>query len=100
IDWRTGKNKTVHRDRKFDVTDVWLEPDGTAYLAGIQIAGELRGVLPGKVQVFQSRDADLSVWASIPVDYRAVAHRAFLAGTDQHNLWMATDNGMILKLEK
>jgi hypothetical protein len=33
------------------------------------------------------------------VDYRAVAHRATLSGADEQNLWLATDNGMILKLK-
>ena len=33
------------------------------------------------------------------VDYRAVAQRAILAGADDQNIWLATDNGMILKLK-
>jgi hypothetical protein len=37
-------------------------------------------------------------WTPIPVDYRAVAKRVTLAGSGG-DLWLATDNGMILKLE-
>jgi hypothetical protein len=32
------------------------------------------------------------------VDYRAVANRVILAGDGSGGLWMATNNGMILKL--
>jgi hypothetical protein len=97
IHWHTGKSETVYRDKKFDVTDIWLLPDGTAYLAGTQVTGQVHDVIPGKVQVLRS--TDMSVWAEMPVDYRAVAGRAMLAGSGQ-NLWMATDAGMILKLEQ
>jgi hypothetical protein len=41
----------------------------------------------------------MSVWSEMAVDYRAVAGRAILAGNGD-NLWMATDAGMILKLEQ
>jgi hypothetical protein len=41
---------------------------------------------------------DLEHWQEMPVDYRAVAHRAMIAGPDEKHLWIATDTGMILKL--
>ena len=97
INWHTGKSETVYRDKRFNVTDVWLMPDGTAYLAGAQMTGQVHDVIPGKVQVLRS--TDMSVWAEMNVDYRAVAGRAILAGSGG-NLWMATDAGMILKLEQ
>jgi len=96
IDWLTGKSDTVYRDRKFTISDVWLTPDGTAYLAGVLAQGELRSVIPGKVQVLLS--SDYAAWKEMEVDYRAVAYHAILAGAGDQNLWMATDNGMILKL--
>ncbi len=34
----------------------------------------------------------------MPVDYRAVAHRAMIAGPDEDHLWIATDTGLILNL--
>ena len=98
IDWKTGKSATVFRDRKFAISDVWLTPDGTAYLSGVIVAGELRNVVPGKVQVLRSKD--YASWSEIPVDYRASANRTTLAVFDSDHMWMATDNGMILKLEK
>jgi hypothetical protein len=33
------------------------------------------------------------------VDYRAVANRVTLAVVDAKNMWLATDSGMILKLQ-
>ena len=98
IDWASGKSETLYRDRKFAVSDIWLSPGGTAWLAGAVAPGQVRNLVPGKVQVLKSRGLDFSVWTAIDVDYRAVANRVVLAGIDDRNLWMATDNGMILKL--
>ena len=97
IDWRTGKSATVYRDRQFAISDVWLTPGGTAYLAGTKVVGQMRDIIPGKVQVLESRD--WTTWKQIAVDYRAVANRVILAGSGEKDLWMATDEGMILKLE-
>jgi photosystem II stability/assembly factor-like uncharacterized protein len=98
IEWKTGKSHTVYRDRRFAVTDIWQMPDGTAYLAGVEAVGQVRGVMPGKVRVLRS-SADLADWTEMPVDYRATASRVMLAVPDAENLWMATDAGMILKLQ-
>jgi hypothetical protein len=96
IDWHTGVSRSVYKNEKISVTDVWLDGDGTAYLAGIQEAGRLRDIIPGKVVVLKSQD--YQSWDSMPVDYRASAIRPMLAGPDAQHRWMATDNGMILKL--
>jgi hypothetical protein len=53
-------------------------------------------VVPGKVRVLRSRD--FAVWTDLDVDYRAVANRTSLAAAGDHGIWLATDNGMILKL--
>ena len=97
FDLRTGKSQTAYRDRKFAITDLWLGLDGTAYLAGTQVLGQIRNVVPSKVQVLRTKD--FSVWTEMAVDYRAVAHRVMLAIADEKNLWMATDSGMILKYQ-
>jgi photosystem II stability/assembly factor-like uncharacterized protein len=98
IKWPTGGSETIYRDKKFAVSDVWVTPDGTGYLSGIVVVGELRSVVPGKVKVLKSQD--LSNWTEIEVDYRAVANRTTLAAAGDHQIWLATDNGMILKLEQ
>jgi hypothetical protein len=97
LDWTSGKNHTVFRDKRYAITDVWLTSEGTAYIAGIEVAGQVRSVSPGKVKVFTS--TDLIKWDEMPVDYRAVAERVVFAGTDAKHFWLATDNGMILRLQ-
>jgi len=97
IDWHTGRSSTIYKDPKFAVTDIWLDTDGTAYLAGTLAQAKLRDIVPGKVQVLSSRD--YLNWTELPVDYRASAHRVVLAGA-AGEVWMATDAGMILKLAK
>jgi photosystem II stability/assembly factor-like uncharacterized protein len=56
----------------------------------------MRSFYPGKVQVLNSRDG--KNWAKMDVDYRATGTKVFFAGS-QNSLWMATDTGVILKLE-
>ena len=68
---------------------------GTVYLVGIAVPGELRTVIPGRVQVLKSKD--LSAWTEMEVDYRAVAQRAVIAAPDSRHMWVATDTGAILK---
>jgi hypothetical protein len=97
LDWVTGKNQTVFRDKRYLITDVWLTGAGTSYIAGIETVGQLRSVAPGTVKVFESND--MSSWTEMAVDYRAVARRAILSGAGEGNLWLATDSGMILKLK-
>ena len=65
------------------------------YLAGIAIASRLHDIVPQKVKVLASRD--LKKWKPMDVDYRATANRVILGGSGE-DMWMATNNGMILKL--
>ena len=97
LDWTTGENETVFRDKRCFITDVWLTREGTSYLAGIEMTGKVRSIAPGNVKVFAS--ADMGTWTEMEVDYRAVARRAMLSGAGERDLWLATDNGMILKLK-
>jgi len=95
LDWRTGKSVTVYKDKQFSISDIALAPDGKAYLAGTVSAGRIRDVIPGKVRVLVSDD--FKQWSEMVVDYRAVASRVTLASSGSE-IWLATDNGMILKL--
>jgi hypothetical protein len=95
IEWPTGGNNVVYRDKNFFVSDVWVAPDGAYYLAGIALTSRLRDVIPQKVKVLVSRD--LKEWKTMEVDYRAAAQRVMMAGAGK-DLWLATNNGMILKL--
>jgi photosystem II stability/assembly factor-like uncharacterized protein len=91
------KLQVVFKDPKFFVSDVWVSPEGTYYMAGIALASRLHSVVPQRVRVMKSRD--LKNWTAIPVDYRAIANSVLLAGSDEDNLWLVTNNGMILKLK-
>jgi photosystem II stability/assembly factor-like uncharacterized protein len=98
LDWKTGTSETIYRDRQFAISDIWLSTDGTAYLAGVQVPGTVRNVVPGRVQVLQSKN--YQSWTPVPVDYRASARQVILSVIDDDHMWLATDAGMILKLVK
>jgi hypothetical protein len=99
IDWKSGKSARAFRDRNFVITDVALISEKMAFLAGEQLPGKLRqNPVPGKLKILKS--SDFSSWKTeMEVDYRATATRAMLAAVDATNIWVATDTGMILKLE-
>src|ERR1051325_11175902 len=87
----------VYRNDDIQINDVALTTRGTPYLAGHQMVGVVRdNPIPGKLKVLTS--SDFAKWTEIPVDYRAEAHRAYLAIADDRDIWVATDTGMILKL--
>jgi len=96
LDWHTGKSSSIFRVPDVAISDIWLSPNGTAYLAGTTVQGKLRDVIPGKVRVLSSDN--YSAWKEMQVDYRAEGHRAILAVAGGAPLWVATDMGMILKL--
>jgi photosystem II stability/assembly factor-like uncharacterized protein len=52
--------------------------------------------IPGKLKILQS--LDLSSWTEMPIDYRAEGRRAVFAAAGPDHIWVATDQGMILKL--
>ncbi len=95
----TGKPSLAYRSKTRAVTDVKLPPSGPGYLAAVAAAGQrVRMPIPGKLVMLRSDD--LANWKEMEVDYRATARRAVLAVADARNVWVATDTGMILKLEE
>jgi hypothetical protein len=89
----------VFAERDRAVTDVLLLPDGTVLLAAVQPPGSSNQVpIPGKLRMLRSED--LKLWEALPADYKAVAQRAMLAAADNDHIWVATDTGMILVLQK
>ncbi len=98
FDLSTGKPTRVFRMRNRVITDV-LVTGNSGYLAGYEAEGEVRrSPIPGPVKVLFSED--LENWKEIPVDYKAAAHRCILAGPDSAHVFIATDTGMILRLEQ
>jgi photosystem II stability/assembly factor-like uncharacterized protein len=98
LDWKTGHSERVFRRDDRAVTDVALPDNGPAYLAAVEPPGKLRpSPVPGRLHILRSDD--LKTWLEMPVDYRAVARRAVLAGAGPGHIWVATDTGMILRLD-
>jgi len=94
----TGVPDRVYRDDKTQINDVALTTQGVPYLAGHELVGVVRdNPIPGKLKVLTSKD--FAKWTEIQMDYRAEAHRAYLAIADDRDVWVATDTGMILKLQ-
>jgi hypothetical protein len=99
IELRTGKSRPMFRRKDLNVTDIAVQPDGSGVLAGVQVTGRFRdSPIPSRVRMLVS--ADRTQWFELPVDYRASGTRAMLAWVDIDHAWLATDEGMILKLEK
>lgn len=99
IDMRAGgKSSSSFRQKDRAITDVRTFAGSThGLIAGYETEGTIyRSPIPGKLKVLRSDD--MEHWEEMPVDYRAVAHRAMIAGPDEEHLWIATDTGMILKL--
>jgi photosystem II stability/assembly factor-like uncharacterized protein len=99
VDWKSGKSARVFREHTRRITDVALVSDRQAYLAGMEVPGRLRETpIPGKLKMYKSDD--LQNWTEMQSDYRATATQALLSAPDPDNVWVATDTGMILKLER
>ena len=99
INWKTGKSSRVFRRKEQVVTDIALLPSGRAYVAAIESPGKLRrSPVPAKLRILKSDN--LQDWVEMEVDYRATARRATFAVVDEQRIWVATDTGMILKLER
>jgi hypothetical protein len=94
----SGQSGRVYRTKDRAITDVKLfDGSNRAILAGYETTGKIyHSPVPGKLKILTSDD--MENWEEMPVDYRAVAHRAMLAGPDATHVWVATDTGMILKL--
>jgi photosystem II stability/assembly factor-like uncharacterized protein len=95
VDLTRAGNTSAYKNKNLTVTDVW-PGSSESYIAGILGNIRMRSFYPGKVQVLNSRDG--KNWAKMDVDYRATGTKVFFAGS-QNSLWMATDTGVILKLE-
>ena len=98
IDWKNGKSSRVFRDRERRITDLAVLSDKLAFLAGEDVRGKLhQNPIPGKLKMYKSED--MSTWTEMEVDYRATASEAVLSAADETHVWVATDTGMILRLQ-
>lgn len=98
IELANGRSRSTFRVANRAITDVLAAADGDSYLAGIQPATAAQpSPLPGKVKILRSATGS-EPWTDMPVDYRAVAHRVFLASAGGKDVWAGLDSGVILKL--
>jgi hypothetical protein len=97
LDLATGRSGVLFRRRDLWVHDAIPLHDGGAMLAAIEPPGRLRASpIPGRLRIFLTTGA--GVWNQMKVDYRASGRRAFFARVDDRDIWVATDEGTILKL--
>ena len=98
VNMHTGDSSRSFRTKDRAITDVRVfDGSNRAYIAGYETTGKIyHSPIPGKLRILTSND--LENWEEMTVDYRAVAHRALLAGPDDQHVWVATDVGTILKL--
>jgi photosystem II stability/assembly factor-like uncharacterized protein len=98
INAHSGNSLLAYRTTDRAITDVHLfDGSNKAFLAGYETLGKIyHSPVPGKLKVLTSDDSEN--WTEMPVDYRAVAHRAMIAGPDPLHVWIATDTGLILNL--
>jgi hypothetical protein len=96
LDLDALSTEAVFRQTDKVARDAVVLPDGQVLVAAVERMGELTEVpIPSKLKMMQS--TNLETWLSESVDYRAVAMHPMLAAADAHNVWVATDTGMILK---
>jgi len=97
LNTRGGGTESIFSAPDRRVTDMELF-DGHAFLVAVEpprLAKEATA-LPGKIHVLES--TDLKDWTEIPVDYRANGAFPVISGPDPQHMFLATDNGMILRL--
>jgi hypothetical protein len=96
-----GESTRLYRKADRFISDILLTEGGAAYLAGSEVTAVVRdNPIAGKLKIIRTRDNEN--FEEMQVDYRAHAHRVFLAAAPTSGLepeiWVATDTGMILKL--
>jgi photosystem II stability/assembly factor-like uncharacterized protein len=100
IDLKTGASRIVYRSEENLVTSAALL-EGRSFLAASpgsrRISFNGPALMLGRISVLES--GDFRDWKEMPVDYRAEGTYAILAGQDSKHAFMATDQGMILRLE-
>lgn len=103
IDLKTGKSRSIFREKNTAVTDFLLGSNGGAIVAGVEAIGLRTLPIPQKVRILEATTDEGSAsfaWNSMPVDYRATARRVQLARQPNGQLWAVTDTGMILRLDR
>ena len=103
VDFKTGRNRSIFREKNTAITDVSLGANGAVVVSGVDATGLRTLPIPQKVRfleaVIQEGSANF-VWTKMDVDYRVIARRVQLARQPNGRLWAVTDSGMILRLDR
>jgi hypothetical protein len=90
---------TLLRRKELVIADVLPLAGGGLLVAGSQPAGRLRNSpVPSKIRVLWTPDR--TKWYEMKVDYRATGHEATFAASADGTLWLATDEGAVVRLAK
>lgn len=98
MDLHAGSSKPIFRQRQINVTDIALVGEAGILLAGIEAPGRLRmSGLGGRVKAIYSPNG--TDWYDMKTDYRAEGSYSRIARVGDDQFWIASNAGMILKLE-
>ncbi|MBI2685237.1 MAG: hypothetical protein HYX27_02900 [Acidobacteria bacterium] len=103
IDFKTGRSRSIFRDKQVAVTDVLAGEVNKVWLAGVEPSGLRSLPIPQKVRFLEAAIADDSLnvlWTKLDVDYRVTARRVQMARQPNGKMWAITDTGMILRLDR
>ncbi|WP_321474681.1 YCF48-related protein [uncultured Paludibaculum sp.] len=96
VQLRNGSNKPYFRRKHEFAYDAVPLDNGGGLVAAIERPGQMStSPVPGRLRMYLNTG---SSWKEMKVDYRASGVRATLARVDDQNIWVATDEGVILKL--
>ncbi|MFN0102928.1 MAG: WD40/YVTN/BNR-like repeat-containing protein [Bryobacteraceae bacterium] len=103
VDFKTGRSRSIFRDKTTAVTDVLLGANGAALVTGVEATGLRTLPIPQRVRFLEAtinQDSASFMWTKMDVDYRATARRVHLARKPNGQFWAITDTGMILRLDR
>jgi len=97
LDLITGAATPIFRKSQIHVTDIALVGEAGILLAGVESPGRLRMAAPrGKIKAIYSPNR--TDWYEMKIDYRAEGTFARIARFTDGHFWIASNDGMILKL--
>jgi len=103
VDFKTGKSRSVFREKNTAVTDILLGPNGASLVAGVEANGLRTLPIPQKLRILEANISQAStsfIWTKMEIDYRVTARRVTMARKPNGQLWAVTDSGFILRLDR
>jgi photosystem II stability/assembly factor-like uncharacterized protein len=103
VDFKTGRSRSIFREKNTAVTDILFGPNGAAFVTGVEATGLRTLPIPQKARFLQAAinlNTANFIWTKMDVDYRVTARRIQLASQPNGQLWAVTDTGFILRLDR